>query len=66
VPYLEVIGWVDKGEYDPGGADPTVPPADDPGTASDIEDQHAEQATKAVYRAPPSTLAEHDDDMPPF
>jgi hypothetical protein len=66
VPYLEVIGWVDKGEYDRSGADPSVPRADDPETASAIEDQHAELATKAVYHAPPSTLAEHDDDMPPF
>jgi hypothetical protein len=24
VPYLEVIGWVDKGKYDRGGADPSV------------------------------------------
>jgi hypothetical protein len=66
-PVFEVIGWVDRGEYDGSGGAPGNSPSN-PGMASVIEDQRAEQAAKARRRtaAPVRNDADDDDYEVPF
>jgi hypothetical protein len=64
-PVFEVIGWVDRGEYDGSGGAPNNSPSN-PGMASVIEDQRAEQAARARRRTSVRMRADDDDYEVPF